>query len=721
MLFKKPYLAFFLSLTSFLILAPINCVKAQDPIGIWENTQDLPIPLSSHQSFAHNNNMYVLGGGSNSTYSDQIFMAHIEANGNLGAWSIVGTLPTKTIWHSIVNKGTELYLVGGAISDPKPGNPLGVSTINKAYKAIIQDNGTITSWTELASLPKKLGRGGLIIDNNRLYYFGGLTRVSPNDTESVSSNVYYLPLDINIAASWQTSTSIPKAIAEFALFNTGSTIFIAGGMNSNGSPSNSVYQANIMTNGNILWQLISNLPTGLRRPAFTQLENIFFLMGGYNGSEFENSVYYTVLDSNSGLTNWIKSDRNIPNSCCNSATSNSKYIYILGRHDGVTYHKDVLKSEILSLLQVPSFKQTDTNWSSKIYDTANIWSPNAMGIGSWGCALTSASMLLSYYGHTINPDNLNTWLIQNNGYVGNGLINWSAITRFAKVSHDINPLLTKLEYKRYSTFNTSQMDTELNQSRPLILKLLNPLTNSTHFVVVTGHSDNEYFMNDPATSNTHLSYYPSSQWNRIDLFVPSNTNLSYLYLYLSKNASMEVENSAGVKINDEYSEEEPIENQENHSPGVGNTLKTFTLAKPVNGDYIVKIKGDGNYKLISQIYNIDANLLYKTNTGSIDTRKVDVYTLRIGSNPSIEKIDYVFLKNLLKEGYDQGKYKHKAIYITQLNLLNLSEKHYQNKQYEVAKKLITEIITISNNPNLLIEKNYSVKLIKDLQYLYNSL
>lgn len=49
--------------------------------------------------------------------------------------------------------------------------------------------------------------------------------------------------------------------------------------------------------------------------------------------------------------------------------------------------------------------------------------------------MSSASMMINGYGVNIdgqeaNPDTLNTWLINNGGYVSGDLFVWSAIDRF---------------------------------------------------------------------------------------------------------------------------------------------------------------------------------------------------------------------------------------------------------------------------------------------------
>lgn len=89
---------------------------------------------------------------------------------------------------------------------------------------------------------------------------------------------------------------------------------------------------------------------------------------------------------------------------------------------------------------VPLLKQTSEPWQGLEYDSASIWNPSNTSINTWGCALTSAAMVLQYYNYTklpdgtaLDPGTLNTWLKnQPDGYVGNGLVNCSRFPAFQK-------------------------------------------------------------------------------------------------------------------------------------------------------------------------------------------------------------------------------------------------------------------------------------------------
>ncbi|MDI6800618.1 MAG: C39 family peptidase [Thermodesulfovibrionales bacterium] len=158
-------------------------------------------------------------------------------------------------------------------------------------------------------------------------------------------------------------------------------------------------------------------------------------------------------------------------------------------------------------LSVPLGKQCDSPWGTDTYDRT------ASNICNEGCALTSAVMVLRYYGvatgidgKEVNPRNLNEWLkSQSDGYDG-GSINWWAVTRYSKVtmySKDRVIFNGRLNRRDDKTLNN-----DLCEGKPVILKVP---TKKGHFVVATGTMcvDNEitWSINDPAYDITTLQGY----------------------------------------------------------------------------------------------------------------------------------------------------------------------------------------------------------------------
>jgi len=169
----------------------------------------------------------------------------------------------------------------------------------------------------------------------------------------------------------------------------------------------------------------------------------------------------------------------------------------------------------------PYLSQLDPAWANEEYDKASTWAGlDKYGIGRWGCALTSAAMVLQHHGvkahdgTDIDPSKLNAWLkSQGDGYVGYGYLNWLALTRYVRQSYDLGHSPTKLEYKR------SYLPTI--PSLPAILSL------PGHFVVAYAGDDLSWDIHDPADI-ARTSLPKTATINSISNLVPSLTDLSYM-------------------------------------------------------------------------------------------------------------------------------------------------------------------------------------------------
>ena len=160
-----------------------------------------------------------------------------------------------------------------------------------------------------------------------------------------------------------------------------------------------------------------------------------------------------------------------------------------------------------AMLPVPHFSQYDSRWSN---DQLGGDGPTICG---QGCALTSAAMVMAYYGVNTDPQKLNN-AIGRVGYDANYCIYWSAIRN---TCHDET---NQIEYYPGTVgFDTTVLNDHLDAGHPVIVKVYCPGYGGywgDHFVVVTGRSDETYYINDPASSTrSTLDDYPTRYGMRI--------------------------------------------------------------------------------------------------------------------------------------------------------------------------------------------------------------
>jgi len=134
-------------------------------------------------------------------------------------------------------------------------------------------------------------------------------------------------------------------------------------------------------------------------------------------------------------------------------------------------------------LPVPRYHQSDIYWKN---DSLG----RTLGtLGQEGCAVTSAAMVLSYYGIHANPQRLNDFLTLNEGYTEKGWIYWEKAAEFTpnKIRHAYEDLPSHY-----------LIDWNLLKGNPVIVRLRSS-QGKTHFVVIVGKEGFNYLVADPGS------------------------------------------------------------------------------------------------------------------------------------------------------------------------------------------------------------------------------
>lgn len=132
------------------------------------------------------------------------------------------------------------------------------------------------------------------------------------------------------------------------------------------------------------------------------------------------------------------------------------------------------------VISVPQFFQGDPMWSDELLG-------NTPGtLGAEGCAIASASMVLSHYGMDVDPGRLNKFLKENNGYEGAGWLRWESAAEFTSG-------LIEKAYEDLPSY--ALIDWNLLKGNPVIVRLRLP-SGITHFVVIVGKRGFDYLIRD---------------------------------------------------------------------------------------------------------------------------------------------------------------------------------------------------------------------------------
>jgi hypothetical protein len=135
-------------------------------------------------------------------------------------------------------------------------------------------------------------------------------------------------------------------------------------------------------------------------------------------------------------------------------------------------------------ISVPAFAQDDPRWSDiRLGGSTDT-------LGDEGCAITSAAMVVAFYGVKTDPHQLNDFLTRTGGLNNEGLIDWDSVPSVA-------PDRFELAYNGSPSY--ALIDKSLQAGNPVIVLI--PLWKGAyHFVVIVGKEGRDYLIRDPAAS-----------------------------------------------------------------------------------------------------------------------------------------------------------------------------------------------------------------------------
>jgi hypothetical protein len=215
----------------------------------WTSTSTLPVGLSGHAaSFAEirgtatTRAVYVTGGADDTNAPQTtVYYATVGATGSLGDWTATAALPTAIAFHRTVvatpanSRVTGLgflYVLGGATD--ATGQP--TSTV---YRGTLAENGTISSWVQVGSLPAPLHSFGVTIFLGNLYIWGGATTGN-----APVATVYRSAIDgTGGLGAWQAQAALPANRAYFGSGSFGGYLYAFGGEGGTGAPHDATVSA----------------------------------------------------------------------------------------------------------------------------------------------------------------------------------------------------------------------------------------------------------------------------------------------------------------------------------------------------------------------------------------------------------------------------------------------------------------------------------------------
>ena len=163
-------------------------------------------------------------------------------------------------------------------------------------------------------------------------------------------------------------------------------------------------------------------------------------------------------------------------------------------------------------LDVPSFRQIWEPWVNQKVGFSD------MSFEMGGCAATSLSMVLRYYGVDTDPGRLNNWLKENNGFSYGATIVWSIA---AKAGSGVY-LEGIWNYNGDADLN--YIRAQIDSGYPVIARM--GYKGTDHYVVICGYYGNTFYLNDPWYENPGHTMDTVVKLGDIDVYYDNYQNPS---------------------------------------------------------------------------------------------------------------------------------------------------------------------------------------------------
>lgn len=303
-----------LLIISILLVASPSCGNIA--ANSWVTMASMPQAVNGARAAAIEGKIYVMGGSSNYMYDPAT-----------NTWTQKAPMPNPTMFFAIAAYQNRIYVLGGRGDngtyafnqvyypsnnswDIKPSVPLAASDLDanvvngKIYLVWNSENEiydiSTDSWSNGTAMPYPVSAYASAVFQNRIYYFGGMTR-PPIPPIYGNYTQIYDPITDTWSSGAPLPTSEQENVAISAVATSGSLslrrIYVLGGWSSEGflsycSNANRVYNPE-----NDSWTFGASMPTGRVGVALAVVNDRIFAIGGspiYISSSAVNEQYYPL-------------------------------------------------------------------------------------------------------------------------------------------------------------------------------------------------------------------------------------------------------------------------------------------------------------------------------------------------------------------------------------------------------------------------------------------
>lgn len=145
---------------------------------------------------------------------------------------------------------------------------------------------------------------------------------------------------------WAPTTLLPQPVAAWNAIVHNDAIYMIGGRNSADQPTNATYFARIQPNGDLgTWAATQPLPMNLYLHSVSTDANHVYVVGGWSGSQTENTVWRAPFNANGGLGAWTNVGAYPVSLDLHGSVIANNRLYVLGGWNGLQPLSNVYYAE----------------------------------------------------------------------------------------------------------------------------------------------------------------------------------------------------------------------------------------------------------------------------------------------------------------------------------------------------------------------------------------
>jgi len=289
-------------------------------LGTFVSDGTLPVNLHGSSAIVTSSRVFLLGGSTGSATINTIFSAVIQANGTLGVFTAVGTLPVNLFASSAIVTSSRVFLLGGSN---------GAATINTIFSAVIQADGTLSVFTSVGTLPVNLHGSSAIVTSSRVFLLGG------NNGAAVINTIFSAVIQADGTLGVFTAIgTLPVNLHYSSAIVASSRVFLLGGHNG-AAVINTIHSAVIQADGTLgAFTAVGTLPVNVHASSAIVTSSRVFLLGGSNGAAAINTIHSAVIQTDGTLSAFTAIGTLPVNLVHSSAIVTSSRVFLLGGWTG---------------------------------------------------------------------------------------------------------------------------------------------------------------------------------------------------------------------------------------------------------------------------------------------------------------------------------------------------------------------------------------------------